>query len=465
LAGSASLGRSSAEGYVVMERAKPVSVAAESMRPVPGTGEQSRRRILPRAAAFWSLAGLFLILFFASSAASPLYRVYQARFHFSAATLTAVFAVYVLVLLVTLLLFGSVSDYLGRLPVIVTALIFSAAACAVFLAAHGVGALYLARSLQGVAAGLASGAIGASLIDLQPPGTQRAPLVTSVFSALGLALGGLITSALVQYAPAPTHLIWWILLAVFAVSILTVLAMPEPGSRRPGVVASLRPHVAVPRQARGTFAGAVPCIVAGWALGGLYLSLGPSLAAAATGSPNLLWGGLVIFLLCGIGAVAAFALRSVSPRVAMLAGCFCLLAGMAVTFGAIATTTAPAFLVGTAVAGVGFGLAFQGSFRMITVLAEPDDRAGLVAAIYIVGYLAFSVPALIAGVATTTFGLHPTALVYSASLAVLAAAAIGILLARPGGQPSRLAPAKDALLPPGPCTTPPCPPAINQLDG
>jgi hypothetical protein len=142
-----------------------------------------------------------------------------------------------------------------------------------------------------------------------------------------------------------------------------------------------------------------------------------------------------------------------------------LLAGMAVTFGAIATTTATAFLAGTAVAGVGFGLAFQGSFRMIIALAEPDDRAGLVAAIYTVGYLAFSVPALIAGVATTAFGLHRTALVYSASLAVLAVAATGILLARPGGKPSRLVPANGALLPPGPCTTPPCPPAINQLDG
>ena len=447
------------------ERAKPVRDATDTVRPGPGPGNQLRRRTLPATAAFWILAGLFLIVFFASAAASPLYRVYQVRFHFSATTLTAVFAVYVLVLLVTLLIFGSVSDYLGRLPVIITALVFSAAACVVFLTAHEVGELYVARSLQGIAAGLASGPIGAALIDLQPPGSQRAPVVTSVFSSLGLALGGLITSALVQYAPAPTHLIWWILLAVFAVSIGTVLAMAEPGVRRPGVLASLRPHVAVPRAARGTFAGAVPCMVAGWALGGLYLSLGPSLAAAATGSPDLLWGGLVIFLLCGTGAIAAFALRSLSPRAAMLAGCLCLLAGMAVTFGAIATTTSPAFLTGTTVAGVGFGLAFQGSFRRITALAEPDDRAGLVTAIYIVGYLAFSIPALIAGVATTHFGLHPTALVYSASLAALAAAAVGILLLRPSGQPARLAPAARAVMPPGPCTTAPCPEAMNQPEG
>jgi len=114
----------------------------------------------------------------------------------------------------------------------------------------------------------------------------------------------------------------------------------------------------------------------------------------------------------------------------MLAGCLFLLAGMAVTFGAVAATGSAAFLVGTALAGVGFGLAFLGSFRVITALAEPDDRAGLVTAVYIVGYLAFSVPALIAGVATTKFGLHSTALVYSASLAVLAAAAIGLLVLR-----------------------------------
>ena len=348
---------------------------------------------------------------------------------------------------------------------ILTALVFSVAGCAVFLAAHDTGALYLARSLQGIATGLATGAAGAALIELQPAGSQRAPLVTSAFSTLGLALGALITSALVQYAPAPTHLIWWALLAVFAVGIVAVLAMAEPGSRRPGVLASLRPTIAVPRQARGTFAGAVPCFVATWALGGLYLSLGPSLAATATGSPNLLWGGLVIFLICGIGATAAFVLRGINSRAAMLAGCLFLLAGVAVTFGAIATTTSAGFLAGTAVAGAGFGLGFSGAFRMTIALATPSQSAGLVTAIFTVGHLAFSIPALIAGVATTKFGLHPTALVYSASLAGLVAVAAGILLFGPSRKPTRPAPASRTVMPPGPCTGPPCLRATNPPDG
>ena len=383
--------------------------------------ERSGRRTRPDAAAFWILAVLFLMLFFASAAASPLYRVYQVQFRFSAATLTAVFAVYVLILLVTLLFFGSLSDYLGRLPVIITALVLSVAGCAVFLAADNVGALYVARSLQGVATGLASGAIGAALIGLQPAGSQRAPLVTSGFSTLGLALGALTTSALVQYGPAPTHLIWWALLAVFAVGIAAVLAMAEPGSTRPGVLASLTPRIAVPPEGRGTFAGAVACFVATWALGGLYLSLGPSLA-----------------------------------------GSLLLLAGVAVTFGAIAATTSVAFLAGTAVAGAGFGLGFSGAFRMTIALATPAQSAGLVTAIFTVGYVAFSVPALIAGVAATKFGLHSTALVYSASLAALVALTTGILLFGRGGQPARPVPASRPAMPPGPCTGPPCPQAMES---
>jgi hypothetical protein len=424
--------------------------------------ERSRRWALPNEAAFWVMAALFLLLFFASAAASPLYPVYKARFGFSPTTLTAVFAVYVFVLLVTLLFFGSLSDHLGRLPVIIAGLVFSGAACVVFLKAHGVGDLYAARSLQGVATGLDSGPIGAALIDLQGPGGQRAPLVTNAFSTLGLALGALITSVLVEYAPAPTHLIWWVLLALFALGILAVLSIAEPGSRRPGVLASLRPRIAVPRQARAAFVDAIPCLVAVWAIGGLYLSLGSSLAAELTGSSNLVWGGLVIFLLYGTGVAATLVLRGISPRSSMLTGCLFLLTGVAVTFGAIATTTSAAFLAGTAVAGVGAGLAFLGSFRMVTAQATPDQRAGLLAAIFIVAYLAFSVPALIAGVATTSVGLHDTALVYCASLAALIVAAIALLLLRPRHDP--VAPAMHAAMPPGPCTGPPCPQALRALE-
>jgi hypothetical protein len=411
-------------------------IADRDRRPgAQAAGEHSRRPAAPpRAAAFWLVAGVLCLMFFAAGAPSPLYGVYQAQLRFSATTLTAIFAIYALVLLVTLLVFGSVSDYLGRRPVILAALVMSAGAAVVFLAADSAGLLFAARALQGVAVGTAIGALGAALIDLQPEGSGLAPLITAAAPALGLGAGALGTGALAQYGPAPTRLVWWLLLGASVAAAGGILAMPEPGTRRAGVLASLRPRVGVPPQARGTFATAVPCLFAVWALGGLYLSLGPSLAVQVTGSRDLLWGGLVVFLLTGVAAAATCAFRGLTPRTAMLAGCLVLLAGLAVTFAAIASTTAAAFLAGTAVAGVGFGLALLGVNRTLIALAAPAQHAGLIAAIFIINFLGLSIPVVIAGVATAHFGLHRTALAYCVAIAALVAVAAGSLMRRGRGR-------------------------------
>jgi hypothetical protein len=149
-----------------------------------------------------------------------------------------------------------------------------------------------------------------------------------------------------------------------------------------------------------------------------------------------LWGGLVIFLVAGTGAAASVAFRAVGGPAAMLAGCLALLAGVVMTLAAIETALAAAFLAGNAVAGAGVGTGFfAGAYRVLTAMATPGQRAGLVAAIRVVFYLAFSVPVVAAGVATTHFGLHRTAVVYSAALAVLAAAAAGSLIIRRRSRP------------------------------
>ncbi len=284
-----------------------------------------------------------------------------------------------------------------------------------------------------MAVGTATGALGAALIDLQPEGSGLAPLITTAAPLLGLGVGALGTGALAQYGPAPTRLVWWLLLGASVAAAAGILAMPDPGTRRPGVLASLRPRVSVPRQARGTFAIAGLCLIAVWGLSGLYQSLGPSLAAQVTGSRDLLWGGLMIFLLTGGAAAAAAAFRGLAPRTAMLPGCLVLLAGLAVTFAAIAATTAAAFLAGTAVAGVGIGLALLGVNRTLIELAAPGQRAGLIAAIFIISFLGLSIPALIAGVATAHVGLHRTALAYCAAIAALVAVAAGTLILRRRG--------------------------------
>ena len=72
----------------------------------------------------------------------------------------------------------------------------------------------------------------------------------------------------------------------------------------------------------------------------------------------------------------------------------------------------------------------MGAYDTIVTLARPEDRAGLISAIFTVGFLALSIPAVIAGIATSHYGLHRTALVYTAVVAVLAATAAGSVLLR-----------------------------------
>jgi MFS family permease len=421
-----------------------------------GAPAVERRHAFSRAVSFWLVGTILAVLMFAASAPSPLYGIYQRRWHFSATTLTAVFAVYALALLATLLVSGGLSDHVGRRPVIIAALIIDAIAMVCFLLASGVAALYAARVLQGIATGAATSALSAALIELQPDRrTPLGPLVNSSAPAIGLGVGALATSALAQYAPSPTRLVYWLLLAALLLAALAVLAMPEPGERRPGALRSLRPRVGIPPVARGAFAMTMPCLVALWALGGLYLSLGPSLATSLIDSQNRLWGGLVIFLLMGAGAASAVALRAWSGERAMLAGSATLLIGIGLTIPAISAKLAAVFLIGTTVAGLGFGLAFLGAFRTLTALAPASDRGALIAAIYTVSYLAFSVPVVLAGLAATHDGLHDTSLGYASAVAALVLIALVSFTVRRAAWSKRVQPDQPrAELPPCPGTTP-----------
>ena len=124
-------------------------------------------------------------------------------------------------------------------------------------------------------------------------------------------------------------------------------------------------------------------------------------------SKNLLWGGVLIFLLLtGLGVAASAAVARKSPAGVMLGGCVTLIVRAAVTLASIETGAPAMPFVGTAVAGLGFGSAFAGAYRATVGPAASDDRAGLITAIYIVSYLATGIPAVLAGIATSHFGLH-----------------------------------------------------------
>ena len=384
--------------------------------------------------AFGAITAIFVLFAAAASAPTPLYVVYQREWGFSDTTLTVIFAVYVLGLIGSLLILGALSDYVGRRPVLAAAIALEAMAFVLFLLAGNVTVLLIARVAQGIATGAAFTTLGATLVDLNPPHSPgRAGLVNGVAPISGLALGAVGCGALVQLAPFPTHLVFAVLLVGAAIAGVVVGLMPETAARRPGALASLKPLLGIPARLRPDVYALIPIIVASWALGGLYLSLGPSVAAGIFGLGNHLIGGLVVTLLCGTGAVTAVALRSWPTKRVLGISAITLAAGTALTLAAVEVHIVALAGAGTFVAGVGFGASALASFGTLARLAAPGERSELLAVALVIAYLAFSLPAVAAGFASTSFGLHPTTLVYSlgvAALGLIALAAQGIRSAR-----------------------------------
>jgi MFS family permease len=362
---------------------------------------------------------------FAASGAAPttLYHQYQETFGLTPFMLTVIFGAYVLSLLGALLTVGSLSDYIGRRPAILAALALNIVAMLMFILADSAATLIAARVMQGFATGLATATLGATIMDTD---RSRGPVLNSITAFIGLAAGSLGGGALVTYAPDPEQLVYAVLLALSAVEALVLWTMPETVTPKPGALASLQPHVSVPPRAWRALVQVTPVTVASWALGGFYFSLMPSLVRVATGVTSPIVGGLVVSALTFSGAIAVLSLRNASARRILSGGIPALVSGVAITLAGVQMQHVSLMLVGTVVAGIGFGAAFSGSMRTVMPHAEAHERAGLLSAFYVEGYLSFSLPAILTGLVAPLTGLPLAADVYGAAVIVLA---IGSLLA------------------------------------
>ncbi|WP_018560854.1 MULTISPECIES: MFS transporter [unclassified Streptomyces] len=392
-----------------------------------------RTGVLTPRAAFYLLASIVVSFLAASSAPTPLYAVYQAEWGFGPVTTTLVFGVYAIAVLASLLTLGRLSDHLGRRPVLLGALAVQAAAMVVFATAHGVPELMIGRVVQGLSTGAALGAVGAGMMDID---WRRGTVANSFAPGLGTATGSLVSAFLVQYLPAPTHLVYLALVGVFALQALGVALMRETLTRTPGALATLVPDVRLPRTVRRAVLNTAPVMIAVWALAGFYGSLGPALVRSLTHSASAVYGGLALFVLAGVAAAATLVLRSAPARGVMLTGIGTLIAGVALTLVAVEDGSPVLFFLGSAIAGIGFGSGFQGGIRTVMPLTAAHERAGVLSLLYVLSYLGLGVPSVIAGyLVVHAGGLVATAREYGAAVMVLALLAlIGLLTERRGSR-------------------------------
>ena len=371
----------------------------------------------------------------AASAPSPLYPVYQRLWGFSAFTLTVIFAVYVFALLAALLTVGSLSDRVGRRPVASGALVLLALGMLLFAIAGGAGGLMAARIVQGFAVGAATGTTTAMIMD-SAPNPRFGSIVSSAVPSLGIAIGAVLAGALVEFAPLPRQLVFWILAVVYLVLAALVWLVPErarpESTSRESIWRSLRPSAGLPPATRPAFFALVPSIGATWALAGLYLSLGSSVVGTVLDVHSHFVVGIVLGVFFAAGISGAVVSTVSPPRLREWFGYGTLTVGVLVTIAAMLMSALPLYVVGSVVAGFGFGATFRFAINALGEAAPVAQRGQVFATMYIVSYLAFSVPALAAGLAVERFGLKPTAVAYGALevALVLIATVAGIVRAR-----------------------------------
>ena len=384
----------------------------------PRTG---RRTLSPRV-AYAHVAAVIGLALFASGTPSPLYGTYRELWGFSPVVLTLIYATYAFGVLASLLLAGRLSDEVGRRPVLLASLGTLMATSVLFALADSTAWLFVARGSQGLATGLALSAAAAALLDLHPrrdPGSVG--LTNGVASAGGMGLGIGISAILVQLAPAPRVLPYVVLFALFAIAFYGALRMPEPVEAT-GRVKLTPQRPSIPPVVRRPFFLAALAVISSWSIGGLFISLGPALAAQLLHTDNHIVTGLAVFSLAASGAAAQLAFGRSAPWAGTAAGSLALAIGMIAIVIAAGSETTALFWLGTLIGGAGFGVAFLGGLRALSVAIPPQHRAEVMSAFYVVAYLAISVPAIVAGVLVTPLGLIPTFEIFGSVVAALALA-------------------------------------------
>jgi predicted MFS family arabinose efflux permease len=373
----------------------------------------------------------FAVTMLGATLPTPLYGLYRQELGFSEFMVTVVYAAYALGVMAALLLFGRVSDQIGRKPILLAGLTVSAVSAAVFVIADGLPLLFVGRVLSGVSAGLFTGAATATIIDLAAPGQRgRATLLATAVNTGGLGLGPLVAGAFSEAFGDPLRVVFVVDLALVVVLIVLVALIPEPGHRvaRPRLAPQ---RLSVPAEVRPLFLPAALSAFAGFAVLGLYTAVVPSLLALELEISSRLVAGLVVFVVFAASAVGQGTLGLVPAGRAQVLGVAALGGGALVLGLGVVTASLALLISGGVVAAVGQGLSFRAGMAAVTGASAPSQRGEVASAYFVVAYVALSVPVVGVGVLGVLVGRPGASEIFSVIVAGIAAVAL-VLLRRTG---------------------------------
>jgi MFS family permease len=380
----------------------------------------------------WAAAWPVVAVLALSNEAAPLYVLWQDRLGFSAATLTVVYALYIVGLLATLTVAGTLADRLGRRPVLLPGLALGVVSSVLFATAHSVVVLGVARVLAGIAVGMFLAAGMAAVADLAPPEDKRlGALVASAAMVGGAALGPLLTGLLSETLPYPTVTVFLVQIALLAGAAPVVLRMPL--TRPAAGAAAAGRLLRVPSAPRGSrrdlllgLAVFAPAITAT----GFALSLGPALLSDLLHTGNRVVSGGMVFLLFAAATGVQFAVRGLAVRTLFRLGASLTAASMASLVAAVAWTSVPLLVAAAMLSGLGQGTAQLGALSTLSTRVPSARLAEANAALTAGGYLLAGVLPVAAGYLSDAVGLTAGTTVFAVVVAVLVAAGATAATAR-----------------------------------
>jgi MFS family permease len=405
----------------------------------PIMGAMSRTPKLGRRTGPASVAFALAIAMMGTTLPTPLYDLYRERFGFSELMITVIFATYAAGVIASLLLFGRLSDQVGRRRMLLAGLVLAALSALTFLVADGLALLMVGRVLSGLSAGIFTGTATAALVDLAAPERRaRATLVATIANMGGLGCGPLLTGFLAQWAGSPLRVTFWVDLALLAAAAIGIWAMPETVAARSRP--RLRPQgLTVPPQMRATFVEAALAGFAGYAVLGLFTAVAPALLGQELGVTSPAVVGLVVFALFAASMVGQALLRRLPEGVAMPAGCLALIAGMGVLALALAVPSLALLVLAAVVAGFGQGLAFRAGLAAVSARAPAAQRGAVASSFFVVMYAAIALPVIGVGILAEATGLRPAGLAFAAVVAGVAAVVLVLIVRERASGPVALA--------------------------
>jgi MFS family permease len=383
-----------------------------------------RKTSLDGTIGICAVAAMIGVLFAGSTVVTPLYVVYKQQFGFSQITLTLIYAAYVLGNLAALLLFGRLSDEIGRRRTAMMAIAIVSAV--VFLIARGVAALYAGRILSGLAIGIGAGTATAWLAELV--GRQdksRATVIATSANFLGLGVGALMSGVLAEYASSPLRLPFILYLLILAVTSALVWVTRETVSQSPSNAAiSMRPRLSVPSHLRAQFVAPAVTGFAAMALVGFYAALAPSLLADQLHEASHAAAGAVLLELTLVVAATIVATRSLSSRAAMLLALALMPPAVALLVTAQLVVSMTIMILATASCGVAAGLGYRGSLQVVNRIAPEHRRAEIVSSYFVCAFAGNALPVIGVGVISTIASAIAASLVFATTISLFALVAL-----------------------------------------